>query len=88
MKVTWEPEDIKAGRIIYSPNHKARFILSFRSDVGEKGPRWFYIRLDDGLIYARDQTAEQLAEDFTRWGYLPYELVDLKWLSMFQEKPK
>ena len=72
MKMIWQPEDIKAGRLIGHPDRLERFIIGYIiNSVGNQ--EYSLVSLSDGLILERSSTAQELAEHLNSAGEIPLE---------------
>lgn len=73
MRVTWEADDIKPGRVVGKPDRRERWMIGYgawtQSDI-----RYSLISLSDGQICTL-QSKQNLAEQLTLSGELPVELL-------------
>jgi hypothetical protein len=81
MRVVWEDEDIKGGRLAENSN-KSRLLIGYREKdrQGSKNSmaldtRWMLISMDDGLAVISACTRGAVAEWLTDHDYLPTELT-------------
>lgn len=73
MKVIWEPNDIKAGKVYAKSETGEKWMIGYLSWKGD-ADKYVSISLLDGWVTtANSQSA--LAEKLTEDGYLPIELL-------------
>jgi hypothetical protein len=73
MKVTWESEDIRAGRRVGSPLRNERWMIGYQNEFDEG--KYCLISLIDGMIAVSQLTKQQLADHLNKSGEIPEELL-------------
>lgn len=76
MKVTWEPADCKAGRVVGKPNICERWMIGYHAGHSSEENRAF-ISLTDGMVL-EPRTRGQLVLLLNEGEYLPAELLEAK----------
>jgi len=73
MKVTWEAADITVGRRYSKPDLNEVWMIGYVP--GESADtRFVSISTSDGMV-TEMKTRARLADDLTKAGYIPYELL-------------
>lgn len=71
MKVVWEIEDIKSGRVVGKPDVNERFMIGWRTAL--HGPNTVHmISLLDGMVL--HDTAQEVCDHLNNGGWQPIEL--------------
>lgn len=78
MRITWEPSDIKGGRVSKKPDTQDKgTLVAWYGSGSDNSTEMALVSLDDGSIYCRGQTKQQIADWLNRNGDVPLYLVDL-----------
>jgi len=74
MKVTWEPEDIRCGRIMNTPNAEEQWMIGYNPMIDTMA-MYTIISLSDGMIGCEPTTRSLLAQLLNQGKYIPEELI-------------
>ncbi|MGH0003526.1 hypothetical protein ACQU0X_25910 [Pseudovibrio ascidiaceicola] len=71
MKFIWEPEDIRAGRRVWTTTTETgACFIAYDPDVSG-GQHYALVALCDGVFFRKNQTAQAMADAFNESGVLP-----------------
>lgn len=77
MKITWETNDIIAGRRAGKSDRVEVWIIGYDPNTPPGKPKWALISTEDGMISRRGLTKEQLASHLNSSGDYPVELFPM-----------
>jgi hypothetical protein len=76
MKVTWETEDVRCGRVFGLPDAKERGIIGYDPRETDTHSKYLLISLSDGMVICSPTTRFLIAKHLNDGDYQPVELLE------------
>lgn len=78
MKVIWETEDIKVGRLVGHTACSERAIIGYDPREEDSQYKYVLVSLSDGMVICAPTTKFLIAKQLNDEDYQPYELLSNK----------
>ena len=75
MKVQWDEDDVRPGRVVSASEGGERMMLGYNPSLGLNDARWHLVSLRDGMVGQPACTQEGMARLLTEQGMVPIEAL-------------